>query len=78
MSKGLIITLKNECFTQQSLKTQRIRLRHHVKICVIALYFVAMLIQSISGIRGTIGGVAGNGLTPPDIVRFATGYGAWV
>ena len=37
-----------------------------------------MLIQSISGIRGTIGGVAGNGLTPPDIVRFATGYGAWV
>ena len=42
------------------------------------LYFVAMLIQSISGIRGTIGGVAGNGLTPPDIVRFATGYGAWV
>lgn len=40
--------------------------------------FVLMLIQSISGIRGTIGGVSGKGLTPPDIVRFATGYGAWV
>jgi len=37
-----------------------------------------MLIKSISGIRGTIGGVPGEGLTPPDIVKFATGYGAWV
>ncbi|HIN42156.1 MAG TPA: phosphoglucosamine mutase [Flavobacteriales bacterium] len=37
-----------------------------------------MLIKSISGIRGTIGGEAGNGLTPPDVVRFATGYGLWV
>jgi phosphomannomutase len=42
------------------------------------LYFVDMLIKSISGIRGTIGGEAGNGLTPPDVVRFATGYGLWV
>lgn len=42
------------------------------------LYFVDMLIKSISGIRGTIGGLAGNGLTPPDIVRFATGYGSWI
>ena len=37
-----------------------------------------MLKKSISGIRGTIGGEAGNGLTPPDVVRFATGYGLWV
>jgi phosphomannomutase len=37
-----------------------------------------MLIQSISGIRGTIGGPEGQGLTPSDIVRFAAGYGAWV
>jgi phosphomannomutase len=37
-----------------------------------------MLIKSISGIRGTIGGEPGEGLTPPDIVKFATGYGAWV
>lgn len=37
-----------------------------------------MLIVSISGIRGTIGGAAGEGLTPPDIVRFATGYSAWI
>ncbi len=42
------------------------------------LYFVDMLINSISGIRGTIGGSVGKGLTPPDIVRFATGYGAWI
>ena len=42
------------------------------------LYFVIMLIQSISGIRGTIGGETGKGLTPPDIIRFATGYGLWV
>lgn len=37
-----------------------------------------MLITSISGIRGTIGGEEGAGLTPQDIVRFGTGYAAWV
>ena len=37
-----------------------------------------MLITSISGIRGTIGGQEGEGLTPHDIVRFATGYASWV
>lgn len=33
------------------------------------------LIKSISGIRGTIGGQAGEGLTPPDIVKFAAAFG---
>jgi phosphomannomutase len=37
-----------------------------------------MLIVSISGIRGTIGGQPGQSLTPPDVVRFATGYSAWL
>ncbi|MCI1640738.1 MAG: phosphoglucosamine mutase [Bacteroidales bacterium] len=32
------------------------------------------LIKSISGIRGTIGGVPGNSLTPVDIVRFSYAY----
>ncbi len=36
------------------------------------------LIKSISGIRGTIGGKAGNCLTPIDIVKFTTAYGAWI
>lgn len=36
------------------------------------------LIKSISGIRGTIGGKPGDGLTPPDIVRFAAAYGTWL
>jgi len=36
------------------------------------------LIKSISGIRGTIGGKPGNSLTPIDIVKFTTAYGAWV
>ncbi|MBN3581262.1 phosphoglucosamine mutase [Algoriphagus aestuarii] len=36
------------------------------------------LIKSISGIRGTIGGKAGEGLTPVDVVKFASAYGAWV
>jgi len=36
------------------------------------------LIKSISGIRGTIGGKAGDGLTPIDVVKFAAAYGAWV
>jgi phosphomannomutase len=36
------------------------------------------LIKSISGIRGTIGGRAGDGLTPIDIVKFTAAYGSWV
>ena len=34
------------------------------------------LIKSISGIRGTIGGDPGDGLTPLDIVKFASAYAA--
>lgn len=37
-----------------------------------------MLIKSISGIRGTIGGSPGEALTPPDVVKFAIGYALWV
>lgn len=36
------------------------------------------LIKSISGIRGTIGGNPGDGLTPLDIVKFTAAYGSWV
>ena len=36
------------------------------------------LIKSISGIRGTIGGKPGKSLTPIDIVKFTTAYGAWI
>lgn len=36
------------------------------------------LIKSISGIRGTIGGVAGDGLTPPDIIKYTAAFGKWV
>ena len=36
------------------------------------------LITSISGIRGTIGGAAGEGLTPIDIVKFTAAYGTWL
>jgi phosphomannomutase len=36
------------------------------------------LIKSISGIRGTIGGKPNEGLTPLDIVKFASAYGTWV
>lgn len=36
------------------------------------------LIKSISGIRGTIGGKANQGLTPIDIVKFAAAYGTWL
>lgn len=36
------------------------------------------LIKSISGIRGTIGGRAGEALTPVDVVKFAAAYGTWV
>jgi len=36
------------------------------------------LVKSISGIRGTIGGRPGEGLTPVDIVKFAAAYGTWL
>ena len=32
------------------------------------------LIKSISGIRGTIGGLSGENLTPPDIIRFTVAF----
>lgn len=36
------------------------------------------LIKSISGIRGTIGGIPGEGLTPPDVVKYTAAYAAWI
>ncbi|MGB5355310.1 MAG: phosphoglucosamine mutase, partial [Eudoraea sp.] len=36
------------------------------------------LIKSISGIRGTIGGVTNENLTPLDAVKFAAAYGTWL
>lgn len=36
------------------------------------------LIKSISGLRGTIGGKAGDNLSPIDAVKFSAGYGAWL
>lgn len=36
------------------------------------------LIKSISGIRGTIGGKPGDGLSPVDIVKFTAAYGTWL
>lgn len=36
------------------------------------------LIKSISGIRGTIGGPAGDGLTPLDIVKFTSAYATFI
>jgi phosphomannomutase len=36
------------------------------------------LIKSISGIRGTIGGQPGEGLSPIDIVKFTAAYASWI
>jgi phosphomannomutase len=36
------------------------------------------LIKSISGIRGTIGGRSGDGLTPLDVVKFSAAFGQWL
>ena len=48
----------------------------------LALFYIfatlMTLINSISGIRGTIGGVTGANLTPLDAVQFASAYGAWL
>lgn len=34
--------------------------------------------KSISGIRGTIGGIPGDNLTPLDVVRFTAAFGTWI
>lgn len=36
------------------------------------------LIKSISGIRGTIGGKPGEGLSPIDVVKFTSAYATWL
>ena len=36
------------------------------------------LIKSISGIRGTVGGRSGEGLTPLDVVKFSAAFGYWL
>lgn len=36
------------------------------------------LIKSISGIRGTIGGKAGEGLNPTDVIKYTAAYGTWL
>lgn len=36
------------------------------------------LIKSVSGIRGTIGGLPGHNLTPQDIISFVSAYGSWL
>lgn len=36
------------------------------------------LIQSISGIRGTLGGKPGEGLSPVDVIKFSGAYGMWL
>ena len=36
------------------------------------------LIKSISGIRGTIGGLPGENLTPVDVMKFTLAFGTWV
>lgn len=42
------------------------------------LPFNVALIKSISGIRGTIGGRAGDNLTPLDVVKFTAAFGQWL
>ena len=39
---------------------------------------IMTLIRSISGIRGTIGGKAGEGLSPADVVKYVSAYCMWL
>lgn len=36
------------------------------------------LIKSISGIRGTIGGKVGEGLSPADVLKYTAAYITWL
>ena len=51
----------------------RSRLLSNKELRNLNIYFMT-LIKSISGIRGTIGGAPGEGLSPIDIVKFTTAY----
>lgn len=50
-------------------------LRLEYRIFASLKYLLVALIKSISGIRGTIGGVPGTNLTPLDVVRFTAAFG---
>jgi len=52
--------------------------RQPVPKFVLSKFCLVTLIKSISGIRGTIGGPVGQGLTPLDVVKYAAAYGTWV
>jgi phosphomannomutase len=56
----------------------KINVKPLVKMYIYRKFFRVTLIKSISGIRGTIGGKPGDGLTPLDVVKFASAYGIWV
>ncbi len=55
-----------------------IKILNSIIIFVIKQIKFMTLIKSISGIRGTIGGVVGENLTPVDAVKFAAAYGTWL
>jgi len=49
-----------------------------LQLCVFEIKATMTLIKSISGIRGTIGGRPGEGLTAGDIVKFSAAFGTWI
>ncbi len=51
---------------------------HFILLVLSGKIFFMTLIQSISGIRGTIGGRPGEGLSPVDVMTFAGAYGMWL
>lgn len=59
-------------------KVQRQPQTSNLKLISLSVQENMTLIKSISGIRGTIGGKAGENLTPVDIARFASAFGMWV
>jgi phosphomannomutase len=67
-------------FAEQTFAEKHKLYKLSVKIfyfCPTKTIYILTLIKSISGIRGTIGGAVGDGLTPLDIVKFTSAYGAW-
>ncbi len=62
----------------RNLQIHNIGLKMTPYICKNFFNTYMTLIKSISGIRGTIGGHAGDNLTPLDAVKFAASYGTWL
>lgn len=75
MDPALILSLKS---TRSWRNSSNFNSFFRIPFFFASKYTALTLIKSISGIRGTIGGVPGDSLSPLDVVKFASAFGHWI